>query len=272
MKINYLSKIVFKAQLYLSLSTIVCLVAIPKSLAQTTGNQNQSNIIFVPEAKQPEPPDKGTPESNEGAGSRGNCPYEANSLPPTSLVGSQNLTTTLSGHPSFWVYVPYSTKQFQTAEFTLQDGVKDLYRDRIELPTNTSGIIEIKLPPTVSPLEMGQQYRWYFEISCPEVVKEENPSSSDVLTGVVKRIPPSSSLNNDLKTAQTPLERVKVFSKYGVWHETLAQLLQLRQAEPENNSHRNLWHKILSQSNVGLAKVAQELFLGTVRFKSLSGD
>lgn len=270
MKINHLCKIIFKAQLYLSLSTIMCLVAIPQSLAQTTENENKSSIIFVPAAKQPEPPDKGTPESNEGAGSRGNCPYEANTLPPTSLVGNHNLTTTLSGHPSFWVYVPYSTEQVYKAEFALQDEDQDLYRDSIELPTNAPGIIEIKLPSTVSPLKIGQQYRWYFELSCSEVMNVENLSSSDVLTGVVKRMPPSSSLNYDLKMAQTPLERVEVFSKYGIWHETLAQLIQLRQAEPENNSHRNLWQKILSQPNVGLTNVAQKLILGTVKFQTLS--
>ncbi|MGL6342868.1 MAG: DUF928 domain-containing protein, partial [Waterburya sp.] len=131
MNINYSTQITVKTLLFLGLSSIVWFNSIPKLLAQTidSTNHNEIEIIFIPAAKQPEPPDKGTPESNEGAGSRGDCPYEANTLPPTSLVGSDNLTTTLSGHPSFWVYVPYSAKQIQTAEFTLQDENKDLYRD-----------------------------------------------------------------------------------------------------------------------------------------------
>ena len=260
MNIHYLTRLTVRVLLSLSLVSIVWLEPIPKSLAETTGSADSNKIIFIPAVKQPDPPDKGTTESNEGTGSRGDCPHEPNSLPLTSLVGSNNLTTTISGYPSFWVYIPYSSKQFRTTEFALQDEDQDLYRDLIEIPANVPGIIEIKLPSTISPLKIGQQYRWYLEIDCSTAASEKK-RSSDTLTGTVKRIEISSELNRELKMATATLEKLKIFAKYGIWHETLTQLAQLRRAEPQSLSYKELWNRLLSQPDVGLTNIAKEPIL-----------
>lgn len=262
MNIDYLTQLTVRVLLSISLVSLVWLDSMPKSLAQTTdstGSTDSSKIIFIPAVKQPNPPDKGTSESNEGTGSRGDCPYEPDTLPLTSLVGSNNLTTTISRHPSFWIYVPYSAKQVRTAEFTLQDEDQDLYRDLIELPASVPGIIEIKLPSTIAPLTINRQYRWYLEIDCSTVAREEN-LSSDTLTGIVKRIEISPKFENELETAETTLEEIRIFAKYGIWHETLTQLVQLRQSEPQNCNYRKLWNSIFSQPDVGLATVPKNLF------------
>lgn len=258
MNIHYLTQLTVRVLLSLSLVSLAWLESMPKSLAQTTDSTDNPEITFIPAVQQPDPPDKGTPESNEGTGSRGDCPHEPNALPPTSLVGSNNLTTTVSGHPSFWAYIPYSAKQVRTTEFALQDEDKDLYRAHIELPSNVPGIIEIKLPSTISPLKIGQQYRWYLEIDCSTIASETN-LSSDTLTGIVKRIEISSKFKNELETAQTTLEEIRIFAKYGIWHETLTQLVQLRRSEPQNLNYRKLWNSIFSQPDVGLAKVSKNL-------------
>lgn len=257
MKIDYLTQVTARVLLSLSLISITWLESMPKSLAQTTDHTDSNKIVFIPAVKQPDPPDKGTTESNEGTGSRGDCPHEPNTLPLTSLVGSNNLTTTISEYPSFWVYIPYSSKQFRTAEFALQNEDQDLYRDLIKLPANVPGIIEIKLPSTISPLKIGQQYRWYLEIDCSTAANQKN-LSSDTLTGIVKRIEMPSELKNELKMAPTALEKIRLFAKYGVWHETLTHLAQLRQSEPQSFNYRKLWNSIFNQPDVGLTNIVKE--------------
>ena len=136
--------------------------ATPSQSSTTSGDPVK--IRFVP--ANPDPPDRGTPTSNRGTGSRGDCLYKPNKPLLTSLVGSNNLDLTISDRPTFWVYVPYTQQEAPSGEFSLQDGENDVYRTRFQLPA-TPGIVSISLPATQKPLEVGKTYRWYFEMNCP---------------------------------------------------------------------------------------------------------
>lgn len=222
-------------------------------------------IHFIP-AAQPNLPDNGTPSTSHGTGSRGGCPYKKELPPLTNLTGSKNLELTLNAHPTFWVYVPYSHHEVVSGEFLLQEGDNEVYSTHFQLPT-TPGIVSISLPPTLKPLEVGKTYNWYFNINCSSSQLAEPP---DTAIGQVQRVAPSGEFESEFKTAKTSLERIAIYAKHHAWYDTLTELAQLRLSEPQNSTLKQTWSKLLSDRNVGLAQVAQEPILGTVKASSQS--
>ncbi len=206
------------------------------------------------------PPDRGTPPAPYGTGSRGSCLQNAETPPLIQLSGSRGLDLTVSDHPSFWVYVPYSQGDVSTARFSLQKGNTEVYKQRVQLPT-TPGIIEIAMPKALPALEAGTTYRWYFEIGCPQVDPSKEPVPATV-TGVVQRVASSHALENDLAIASSPLEEVEAYANNHIWHETLSALAQLRQSDPLNQNLAEIWQNLLSDPNVGLENWAKLPIVG----------
>lgn len=264
-----LKKFKIKLFLLLTLSSLVWVNSLSMLLAQTSQKSSNRNIVFVPAKEQPDPPNHGTPETEEGTGSRGDCPYKENLPPPSSLVGNKSLISTINEYPSFWIYVPYSASEVAGGEFILQDGERDLYRTQLELPDNIPGIVEVKLPPTSKPLKVGKKYRWYFEVDCSEEKNKARSVSFVSLTGIVCLVSPSGELNRELDNARTSLESIEIFAKHGIWYETLTQLIHLRSQEPENAVYRRLWHQLLTQAQVDKGNLVYETFAGqaTVNLK-----
>ena len=230
---------------------------------------NSSEEIQIPLPKvNTDPPDRGTPPASEGTGSRGACLYKRDMPPLTRLGGSNHLNLTVNEYPSFWVYVPYTAQEAPDGEFSLQDGDDEVYRIRFQLP-ETPGIVSITQPSTAPPLEVGKKYRWYFKINCPLSASSNHSPTPASLTGLVQRIASSSVLDNELKVASTPLERIATYARHGIWYETLTGLAQLRLNEPQNSSHKKTWIELLSNENVGLEKIAQEPIVGRVKANSL---
>ena len=254
----------------------------PRSLAQIQPNSIEEDIVFIPAKGREEPPSRGTPESEGyGAGSRGSCPYKRNMPPFTSLVGVRKaLSSTIDRHPSFWVYVPYTSKEIGQGEFTLQEDDNDLYRAKVSLPKQIPGIVEIKLPKTSEPLKVGKEYRWYFELDCTQQKKQfdndltnghsqrpkpflgDRVTSYATLTGTVCLIEPPKQFDRDLSATKNPLEQIKVFAKYGIWHNTIAQLIELRNQEPHNFNYQKQWQNLLSQPEVNREQITNEFFAG----------
>lgn len=259
----------FKVEIFftLSLSCLYWLSLLPASTAQQAQLDafDREEVVFIPAKKRQDPPSRGTPESDFGAGSRGTCPYRQEMTPLTSLVGDKALTSTIDPHPSFWVYIPYSTEDISEGRFILQDNNdNDLYRARVSLPTDIPGIVEIKLPKTSKPLQVGEAYRWYLEIDCSQGKKQSDDSSSSfaTLTGIVCLVEPSSQLERELTSAQNSFERVKIFAKYGIWYDALAQLVQLRSQDTSSSNSEKLWQSLLGQSEVGKTEVIDKTLAG----------
>ncbi|MBD2197673.1 MULTISPECIES: DUF928 domain-containing protein [Calothrix] len=221
--------------------------------------QQQKQVVFIP----PPPPDRGTPPASEGTGSRGDCLYQSNKPPLTALVGTYNLQLTVDEKPKLWVYIPYTNKEAPEAEFSLQDGENEVYRTRFQL-AQKSGIFRINLPSHTSPLEVNKQYRWYVDINCSSAGESQQSSNPASLTGIVKRVEPSSALTRDLNSANTPIERIKIYAKHSIWLNTLTEIANLRFNEPENISIKQIWVDLLSQQQVGLEKIAQEPIAGDI--------
>lgn len=224
-----------------------------------------SQIQFIP-ANTDDPPDRGTPSSTEGTGSRSGCMLKENKPPLTPLVGRKTLNLTVNQSPTIWIYVPYTPQESSKGEFSLQDGDKDVYRTNFQLPA-TPGIVSISLPSTVSPLAVGKKYRWYFDINCPRSEGSGEAPAFTTLTGLVEIVNPPSALNKDLQAAATPLEKIATYAKYGIWYETVTELAKLQLQSPQNAMIKRLWVELLSAKTVGLANIAQEPIAGEVKIQ-----
>ena len=224
-------------------------------------------IRFRPNAP---PPDRGTPHAPHGTGSRGDCITHPEMPPLTELVGNRGLDLTVSEHPSFWVYAPYTQAEVASAQFSLQIGDVEIYQTDIQLPV-TPGIIELSLPTTIPPLEVGTAYRWYFEITCPQTDPSDQASLVTV-TGMVQRVAPSAALASELAIAQSPLEKISAYTENQIWYETLTELAYLRRSNPENQELKAIWQDLLSDPNVGLGRLAEAPILGEVHRDSFHSE
>lgn len=238
------------------------ILAIAQSSNPVCKTSQQTQIRFI--SPQKDPPDRGTPPTNEGTGSRGDCLSKQNKPPLTRLVGSPVSKLTVNQRPTFWMYTPLTRQDAPFGEFSLQIGDNEVYRTRFELPIKP-GIVSINLPPTAPSLTVNKSYRWYIDIQCPNSEKPQDSSTPASLTGEVQRVTLSPQLVNELNTAKTSLERIKIYAKYGIWYETLTQLAALRLNQPQNCTLNKVWVDLLSQPEIGLEKIAQEPIVGQVK-------
>ncbi|MEM9005864.1 MAG: DUF928 domain-containing protein [Cyanobacteria bacterium P01_F01_bin.86] len=209
------------------------------------------------------PPDRGTPPTPYGTGSRGGCPSNTDLPPLAQLVGNTSLDLTVSERPSFWVYVPYTSSEVTAARFSFQEGDQEIYQATIQLPT-TPGIIGMTAPETVPPLEVGTRYHWYFEIFCPQT-ETSDPSEISVpitLTGIVERVLPTEALTNELVDASSPLEKISAYVNHNIWYDALTELGQLRLHEPSQVGLIEEWEALLSDPEVGLEPWSKAPIIG----------
>ncbi len=237
-----------------------------QSNEQTNSHAQDEEISFNPPA-QLEPPNRGTPKSDKGTGSRGDC-LSKPSLPPLqSLAGKNHLKLTTSDRPTFWIYVPYTRTEAPYGEFSLQDKDNEIYRTRFQLPAKP-GIVGISLPSNVAPLTVGKQYRWYFDINCSASAEDVDLSTPASLTGIVERVAFSTNFARELKTASKPLTRIATYAKYGIWYDAVTELAQLRLQQPENRTFKQVWNQLLSDRYVNLEEISSEPILGGVEVGS----
>lgn len=196
-----------------------------------------------------EPPDPEPPDDREGSGSRTSCPPV--DKPLTALIASQ-INRTISAHPTFWFYVPYSSELPREVEFFLLDEEeKELYKTVVHI-ANTPGIISFRLPESAPPLEMGKQYLWQFSYRCNPRIRAED----DYVAGMVKRVATNGELMSQLEAAKTPLERVELYAKNGLWYETLTTLAELRRDNPRDEEIAAEWRELMR--SIGLEHLADE--------------
>jgi Domain of Unknown Function (DUF928) len=246
--------------MYLCRFTLACLLAsvVVSSTFEATkvayANQTEK-IRFIRVNSENFDPKK-TPPTDRGTGSRGDC--STTEIPLTRLVGSKSLELTVSDRPTFWFYIPYTTKEAPYGEFFLQDRKgQTLYYERVKL-SKSPGVVGFTLPGRVDPLEIEQKYSWYLTITCPQ--RQNAPSkfpSPAFITGQVQRIKLTSELKNRIETAKTPFDKVQIYAQNGIWHETLTELANLYLSQPE---FANTWADLLK--DVGLEKLNREPILG----------
>ena len=229
------------------------------------------------------PADLGLPSRREPGGTRGACPaalpvsdidgLNISSLPVslptddatgTPAIAAVNTTVnkdlsltplmpqdnhfgqTVSPYPTFYWYVPEVTAQ--AAEFVLMDeGDNEVYTVKFQLqPTDQGGLISLSLPERagLAPLEMGQNYHWYFSLLCDEFDR-----GTDIFTdGWVRRVP----------EPDVPLVTANDYAQAGIWFEAL-ELLAEEQRLESNGVLNPEWRSLLE--SVGLAEFVEVAFL-----------
>lgn len=240
-----------KIQLFLTISLILLsCIQVRAQPANPKRQLNQSLIFAAP----PPPSDIGEPGKRAEAGSRGcsqdiNKPLTSSQKRLTALVPVYSnpevvFGATIAEHPNFLFYVPYSSS-FAYGEFVLEDEAQNQSVYKTPL-TGTSGVVNLRLPSKTTPLEVGKQYRWYFNIYC----KKDNQIIGNV-EGYVKREQLNSALKTQLEKA-TPRQRVNLYAANGIWHEALSTASELRRTNLQDTS----WTALLQA--IGLNDMATE--------------
>lgn len=184
----------------------------------------------------PPAPNRGGPESTAGGGTRGDtCTVGKTKLMP--LVPTKE-TSTVSANPTLFVYVPET--KVKTGDFVLVDQKgKEVHASKIELPTQPS-IIQISLPETVS-LQVGQQYKWQFSLSC--IVNEQEVAN--YVEVKIKRTELNPTVKTKIEQAKDPLEKAKLYASQQIWQDTLMIMAQLR------DSNQMEWKQLLTSVGLG---------------------
>ena len=159
---------------------------------------------------------------------------------------------TVESHPTFWFYIPFSTDEFNSLQFELRnaDG-KKVYESTIDKPDSLPGVIGISLPSTEAPLEMDQQYKFFFSINCKNPQSSSDSSPDFYVYGSIKRIVIDSELSSQLKTATSPQEQAIVYAGKGIWFEALTSLGNSLCSTSNNPEIVEDWKYLLEQVELG---------------------
>lgn len=251
----------FKSGLFLSIVGFGSLVSFSATALSAHYNpltqSSSASVQYIP------PPDRGTPPSNQGTGSRGNCLYRADLPPLTALVGQSHLSLTLSERPTLWAYIPYTVAEVGQGDVIIQRESDDqeIYRGSFQLST-TPGIVGIQLPEAMPALSIGETYRWYIDIQC--LSGSSTTDSPATLTGIVERINASDELNQTLHTTATPSKRLATYGSYHIWYDLLTELARLRlKTNGTEPQAEQLWKDLLGdEMGANLADFVQSPVVG----------
>jgi hypothetical protein len=253
----------------LSLTSTVVLTIFSFILAPTAGYSQSSNKsnnseqkTQTPSNKLPRLPENGAPTGRrEGGASRNGCPILNTNL--TAIVpGAKEmekesssksfLATTISEHPTFWVYIPNLPQKSPLGEFIIQNEAgEDIYRKSLTLPKN-GGIVGVKAPSaTQYALAVDQKYHWYFRVFCD---RSKTQPEYIYVDSWIQRVSFSPTVDTQLKTDKP--ENYLDYVDRDIWYDALTNLASLRNREPQNKAYKNDWTSLLEI--LDLENLAQE--------------
>lgn len=224
-----------------------------QSLEKTKSEKNPENEEIYSE-ELPIPPDTGTPEGESTpGGTRPETLCKQTPTPVTAIVANNGKDFTLSSHPTFWFYVPYTPEETRYIEFALLNPQqqKTIYRTAIQTIT-TPGIIKITIPPEQQyEIESQKNYRWNLMLYCSANQTDE---PDVVLNGWVQRVSINTELDSQLKTATSNSYRIYLNNK--IWYDAINAIAQQHFANPDNSELYSAWIEILQ--SLGKEELKQE--------------
>ncbi len=174
--------------------------------------------------------------NRKGGANRGDNSIMASHL--NALIPKTNLGLTVDGHPTFWFYVPENDQMVSHAKFTLLDeNQKSVLTEPILVSlSGTPGLVSVTLPTTEKELEIGQKYRWFFELECDAENSSENTQVDVWVEGWVQRVAPIPGIEPDDYIA---------YAERGIWYNALTPLARMRQQKEPNPTLQNDWVDLL---------------------------
>jgi Domain of Unknown Function (DUF928) len=211
------------------------------------GGARTGGDLFVPPTKEPV---STIAISNEGRNSDGSCAMINRNIQPQDrtkkaasivpLLPPNNFGLTVSSNPTFFAYIPKTSAI--AVEFTLKNQKeRRIYQQRVSLTTSPS-IVSFRLPITKF-LEVRKDYKWLISLVC-----ESGKSKDNFSEGIIRRVIPDPELIEKLENA-SPIDRVILYAKFGIWHEALAEIVKLRLSEPSNDDLNAIWLDLLKSAN-----------------------
>ena len=199
---------------------------------------------------------QGLPGRRLGGGTRGDRVFSDAYAYLAALVTSDNLSQTTAAQPTLLFSVP-SLISAEDAEFILRNREgEEVYRTNFSL-NSEAGLVSLDLSETdISPLEIDQDYRWYFTI-----VTDANDRARDVAVhGNIRRVKSDYQLASwaemnatSVETQVTDIEAL--YKEGGLWHDAAVALHTLRQIHPDNAAIVDEWNRLISFA--GLSAVLQ---------------
>lgn len=191
--------------------------------------------------------DTGRPGQQTAGESRGSCVNAEDNL--EAIIPVSHSGKTVSGHPRFWVYFPYTSHQISHVEFIVQNEAReDVWRSQLEIENDT-GYKSFSIPETEAPLEIGQWYRWYVKVYCDRF------ASAGYVQGWVNRIPLLSRLYLELQ--ETSRLSHQIYGNHGIWYDAIDRLLSAYQSEPDNLALERDWQNLIRAKGVELQQLPQ---------------
>ncbi|ARV59406.1 hypothetical protein BZZ01_12925 [Nostocales cyanobacterium HT-58-2] len=238
----------------------------PKSKPLATSSRKQPLRLVLP----PLPPGQPPGGRRYGGARRGQCPYANPGLTaivplteqPISVMNVWGLTTV--ERPTFWFYTPYGNDSTYPANFVLLDeNSNPLYQRDISLPSEP-GVMSVSLPANIPSLIVGKNYRWFLNVYCDRPLAEslrgnnQKQQTPIYVEGVVQRVNLNQAIAQQIQQAQ-PRQQVAIYASYGIWHEALTTLAQLRQKNPQDTTLQQEWQDLLS--SIGLDDISTKPLL-----------
>ncbi|ABA23733.1 Protein of unknown function DUF928 [Trichormus variabilis ATCC 29413] len=162
----------------------------------------------------------------------------------TPLLPKTNIGLTVAERPTIFVYVPQTNAK--TALFALQDERGKQSYQRILHLSKKPGVIEIKLPSSVSALKIGQNYQWSLVMICTEELEPDSPWVS----GWIRRVESHRNLSH-----QPTVQLASKLANMGIWYDSLATLAELKRKQPNNPTVTTSWQELLR--SVDLSAIAE---------------
>ena len=225
----------------------------PQSALTQENSESQETRTPTP----PKPPDTGTPEGSPSPGGTrtesdriASCRGKQKSI--TSLTGNEIKEFTVSSHPSFWFYVPYTVDEIGYLEFTLEDSrdKKTVYQTRIKL-SEEAGVMEVALPNRDRyALKPDKNYTWYLKGYCNDSSQDEPDIA---LLGWISRITLESPLQEQLQSGSP---QYKVYLQNTIMYDAITALAKQYQSQPESPQIKNAWIALLDR--LGLIQLADK--------------
>jgi hypothetical protein len=179
----------------------------------------------------------------------------------TPLLPKNKLGLTLTGHPTFFWYMPESPAR--TAEFVLvTDEDKEYFKANLTIPEKP-GILGFTLPKNTNSLAVGKTYHWYVTILCDQDDSSNNPH----IDGFVEVTSADQKLSDTLANTNS-LRLSNIYAQAGIWQEALNNLIQLRQEKPDEPIVQLHWQQLLKSKSVKLDNFIAEPFIDSVTTKN----
>ena len=227
------------------------------SLPLVLVSQLTYSTLVAAQGELPQAPDTGTPQGNPTpGGTRPEATCQQTKQPLTALVANNGKDFTLSAHPTFWFYIPYSSEEVSYLEFALKDPqeFKTVYRTAVEL--TEPGIIKLAIPQeTKYALELEKDYSWDLILYCNS--SENEPDQ--VLKGWVRRV-----ANPQLETINP--QDYSAYINNNIWYDAINNLAEIHFSNLDNTQLNAAWTDLLE--TLGRQELAQEPFVNSVLLPS----